>query len=257
MTERRARIERFFFDGIDGFEPVLAPSHYTLESGGRIRNAQTAPAALTRFYQFHLKREGSRLLVVPGLLENLAYGALFNAAESTALGAEFRQFFISQVQTLAIHDVNGFFDRIPDKYLPGESNPDVNPQAFVSGANFSRGAGTTDGKAFNDAIAAELKRVGSAISVDDLMVRVDISQCHGCHVGGPPLGDGLTFPPAFIGTHIDETPDSTGPSPAFKISTALRNVFAPNRARILSEFLAGKPLPMHSNGTIGGGRTSD
>ena len=44
----------------------------------------------------------------------------------------------------------------------------------------------------------------------------------------------------------------------FAISPALRDVFAPNRAKILSDFLAGKPLPVHSNGTtIGGGRASD
>ena len=44
---------------------------------------------------------------------------------------------------------------------------------------------------------------------------------------------------------------------AFTISPALRMFFAPNRATILTDYLTGKPLPAHSNGTLGGRRTSE
>src|SRR5262245_8311069 len=258
VAERRARLERFFFDGIDGFEPVLMASHLTIESGGRMRNAQNSPTALTRFYQFHLKKDGTRLLVVPGLLQDLAYGSLFNATANTALGPEFRQFFISQVATLAIKDVNGFYDRIPEKYLIAESHPEDSPLAFDSGGALNQGLSSTEGKAFNDALLAEIQRAGSNMTVNELMVRVDLMQCQGCHLGGPPIGDGLIFPRAFGGTHGDETQETVNNVTGFKISDGLRDVFAPNRARILSDFLSGKPLPVHSNGTtIGGGRTSD
>ena len=44
---------------------------------------------------------------------------------------------------------------------------------------------------------------------------------------------------------------------AFTISPALRMFFAPNRATIFTDYLTGKPLPAHSNGTLGGRRTSE
>ena len=190
-SERGARIEHFFFDGIDGFAPVLKPEHFA--GPGRIRTLQTAPTAQTRFYQFHLRKDGARLLVVPGLLENLPYGALYNANASTALGAEFRQFFISQVATLAIRDVNGFYDEIPDKYLMVESSPDPGFPQFASDAAFNQARTTPDGKAFGDAITAELLRVGSSLKLPDLLVRADIQNCHGCHLGRVPVGERVDF----------------------------------------------------------------
>jgi hypothetical protein len=250
--ERRARIEKFFFDGIDGFDPVLTPGRFA-PGLGRIRTAQNAPQMITRFYQFHLQQNGARLLVVPGLLENLPYGPLYSAAAAQPLGPEFRQFFLSQIQTLAIRDVNGFFDEIPDKYLIHESVPDNTPIAFASDASFNQGLSTPEGQAFKAAVVAELQRVGSTISVNDLLTRADLQNCQGCHLGGVAVGEGLTFPFADGGTHVDERMVNGN----FAISPALRDVFAPNRAKVLTDFLSGKPLPVHTSGTIGGGRRSD
>ena len=90
------------------------------------------------------------------------------------------------------------------------------------------------------------------------MPRADLQNCQGCHLGGASIGDGITFPIGFAATHIDERQETVAGVTRFKISDALRDVFAPNRAKILSDFLAGKLIPVHSNGgTIGGGRTSD
>src|SRR5258707_161908 len=44
MTERRARMEHFFYDGIDGFVPVLRPAHFVVGTG-RIRTSQRQPGA--------------------------------------------------------------------------------------------------------------------------------------------------------------------------------------------------------------------
>ena len=247
IAERRTRVERFFFDGIDGFEPVLMPSHFT-RATGRIRTAQLAGARrITRFYQFHLQTQGSRLLVVPGLLENTAFGPLFNAGLPSELGADFRQFFVSQVATLAVKDVNGFFDQIPEKFLIVESDPDDNMLAFISDGNFNNGLSSADGKAFRDAISGEISRTGNSLDVGQLLVRTDLQNCEGCHLGGVPIGDGMVFPPALSGTHIDETQQTINAVTRFAISPALRDVFAPNRARILMDFLRGRPLPRHSN----------
>jgi hypothetical protein len=249
MSERRARLEHFFFDGIDGFAPVLRAAHF-VTGAGRIRTLQAqpnAPGGIGRFYQFQLQQDESRLLVVPGLLENLPYGSLYNAASNQPLGAEYRQFFISQIATLAIRDVNGFFDRISEKYLLHESHPEDQPLAFASDVAFNAGANTPDGQAFRAAITAELQRIGSTITINDLLTRADLQNCHGCHVGGPPVGEGVTFPPGIAATHIDERQTTVNGVTRFTISPALRDVFAPNRAKILGDFLGGRPLPVHSN----------
>ena len=49
------------------------------------------------------------------------------------------------------------------------------------------------------------------------------------------------------GTHIDEMIETVDGVARYTISPALRDVFAPNRAKILRDFLAGRPLPQHSN----------
>jgi hypothetical protein len=101
-----------------------------------------------------------------------------------------------------------------------------------------------DSEKFRAQIDAELKRIGSTLTVNDLMTRADLQNCHGCHLGNVPVGEGVVFPPSFAGTHVDErrTPNGT-----FMISPALRDVFAPNRVKILTDFLAGRPMPVHSN----------
>jgi hypothetical protein len=253
ISERRTRIEHFFFDGIPGFEPVLQPSHFTAESGGGIRTFQaTTPSVFAQFFQFHLQQQPSGLLMVPGTLEDATSPLLFNGGLTTPLGDEFRQFFISQVATLAINDVNGFYDRIPDKYLMGETSND-SPQSGMI-----QGAASPGGQAFKGAITAELQRIGSNLTSNDVILRATMLNCLGCHGSGINIGGGIVFPPAQAATHITESLETVGGVARHVISPALRDVYAPNRARILTDFLAGKPLPVHSNGTtIGGGRTSD
>ena len=253
MAERRARVEKFFFEGLDGFAPVLRPEHFTVESGGGIRTKHQNGGA-PRFYQFHLRKDGTRLLVEPGLLETMPYGPLYDASAQTALGAEFRAFFVSQVATLAIRDVNGFFLRMPNKYLMTESHPeDTQLPAFNSGAHFNRGLSTAEGRAFSDAIAAELKRIGSPLTPAQVVIRADGQHCHGCHLDGLPngtpisIGDGVFFPQAFLGSHVADFTGVSDGVTGFTMSPALINVFGPNRAKILRDFLATGTLPAHSN----------
>ena len=92
-----------------------------------------------------------------------------------------------------------------------------------------------------------------------MLNRVGIQNCHGCHTGNVSIGGGITFPVGYFGAHVDEQLQLQEDGvQRFLYSQAVRRTFAPNRVRILTDFLLGKPLPVHSNGgTIGGGRTSD
>jgi hypothetical protein len=210
-----------------------------------------------RFYQFNLQRNGARLLVVPGLLPDIAYAQLVNATLSDPRGVEFRQLFISQVAALATRgDFNAFFEHIPDKFLLHESNARDDFRTWDLDDGITPVQNTPEEKAFMDAVTAELQRVGSGLTARNILTRHDLLDCHGCHFGPVSIsaGDGVAFPPALSNnTHIDE--GNTGGQ--FQISPGLRTGFAPARAKILRDFLLGNPLPVHSNGTLGGGRASD
>jgi hypothetical protein len=273
MSERRARLEQFFFDGIPGFEPVVHPNHYTLASGGGIRTRENLQGLTkvngTRFYQFRVEKQcpsGSSctLRLMPDLLENVPSGLLFRAdAFGEPKVGPFHDEFIAQVKTLAINDVNQFHMNVRAQSLLVESNPDDDP--FSLGYSFwFRGAARDDGGKFRAQVDAELKRIGSDLTPENIVARAETQACHGCHApsgtidvpSGIPgasvsLGGGVVFPAAVPGFgHVDDltmTDGDGGPSSRFQISPAMKDVFIPNRMRILREFLLHGRPPEHSN----------
>jgi hypothetical protein len=274
MSERRARLEQFFFDGIPGFEPVVHPDHYTLASGGGIRTRENLQGLTkvngTRFYQFRVEKQcpspsSCTLRLVPDLLENTPFGRLFTADGfgDPRVGV-FHNDFIAQVKTLAINDVNQFHMNVQPASLIVESDPDGDP--FSLGYSFwFRFAARDDGGKFRGQVDAELKRIGSNLTPENIVARAETQACHGCHApsgtidapsgssSAPPvdLGGGVIFPAAVPGFgQIDDltlVAGEGGPASRFQISPAMNNVFIPNRMRILREFLrSGKP-PERSN----------
>lgn len=260
MSERRARIERFFFNGIDGFDPVVDPTHYAGTGSGRVRTLQGTPSsgdASLRFYQFRLGSEcaGSncRLMMLPDTLENQTNGMLFDGNNTSELARRFRDDFVKQVATLAIRDVNLYSMELPREYLMHESDPGGTQPAFIYDGPFSRSVTTADGAAFNERITAELTRIGSTLKPVVLINRAETQTCVGCHALRGDLGEGVVFPPSLSGAQqITEEAQQmiageAGPATRYGISPAIRDVFVPHRMEILRAFLqSGKP-PVHSN----------
>jgi hypothetical protein len=274
MSERRARLEQFFFDGIPGFEPVVHPNHYTLASGGGIRTRENLQGRTnlngTRFYQFRVEKQcpsaaSCTLRLVPDLLENVPWGPLFSGDGfgDKRVGA-FHDDLIAQVKTLAINDVNQFHMNVRPQFLLVESNPDDDPYSLSYSFRFHY-SDRNDGGKFRAQIDAELKRIGSNLTAENIVARAETQACHGCHApsgsfdvpagssSAPPvdLGGGVVFPAAVPNFgHIDDltmVAGEGGPASRFQISPAMKDVFIPNRMRILREFLlSGKP-PEHSN----------
>src|SRR5437773_9907128 len=107
ISERRARLDRFFFTGLDGFDPVFDPDHYSAASGGGIRTMHNSNAPLgNRFYQFRLAKRGDQLIAEPDVLENMPLGRFFDAAYDTPTAKRFRDAFVANVRNLAIQDEN-------------------------------------------------------------------------------------------------------------------------------------------------------
>jgi hypothetical protein len=258
MSERRARLEHFFFDGIDGFKPVVHPDHYTLASGGGIRTRENSagPVRGPRMYQFRVEKQcppgaACTLRLVPDVLENFPYGPMLDATVDTAVARAFRANFIEQVQTLAINDINQYRMNVPREFLLGESDPIDDPVAFLYATSFHNGQSSDAGKAFRAQIDAELKRIGSTLTPENIVARAETQTCIGCHFVFGPVGGGLDFPPPL--SPFEQVQDLSvvdgegGPASRFQISPAMNDVFIPNRMRILRQFLeTGKP-PEHSN----------
>jgi hypothetical protein len=239
-NERRTRIEQFFFDGIPGFAPLIKAEHFT--NGGRVRNKHVTfvPQPAARFYQFVIEKRCSndacRLLMVPDVVENAPYPSLYNASLDTPFGAQFRDEFIRQIPTLAIKDIN-YYVNFPKQYLVGETSPPDSSQ-FGNAPPFVTSLTSAAGQSFEARIQQELTRIGSTLTPREVVLRADTQDCFGCHNLGADAGDGIHFPASLLNTHITIS----------AISPALRDVFAPNRARVLHDFLAfGTPPPVHVN----------
>jgi len=256
-VERRVRLEKFFFDGLPGFEGAIRAAHYSQASGGGIRTRQTnlPPTSRWRGYQFHVEQQcGSgapcALRMTPDVLENLPFGPMFDANVDTPAARAFREHFLTQISTLAINDLNQYRMNIDRQYLLGESDPLEDVRAFNYQVPFNNSQSTDAGKAFRAQIDAELKRIGSTLTPENIVARAETQTCAGCHFVPQSVGGNLIFPGALDASHVLNNVRITGDDGAesrWATSGAMDNVFIPNRMRILRDFLQSGRPPEHSN----------
>ena len=259
ISERRARLDAFFFTGIDGFEPVFHPDHYSAASGGGIRTMHNSNMPLrNRFYQFRLAKRGDQLIAEPDVLDNMPMGRFFDATYDTPVAKRFRDAFVANVRNLAIGDENLFFMNIPREFLLGESNPGESELDVVFEIPFIGSQFTLEGIEFSARISTELRKAGSRLSPTDVVTRANQLSCTGCHFFRGNIGEGNGSAPIGVEFYQQISESFTEPGeagPRFAISRTMRDVFIPHRMEILSNFLKSGTPPVHSNATIGGGRT--
>jgi hypothetical protein len=249
ISERQSRLDAFFFRGIDGFDPVIDPDHFTAASGGGIRTMHNANAPLgNRFYQFRLAKRGDQLIAVPDVLQNQPYGRFFDATYDTETARRFRDAFIANVGNLAIPDQNLFFMNIPRDFLLVESNPGESELDVVFEIPFLASQLTSEGRAFSNRISTELRKSGSRLSPTDIVKRANELSCTGCHFFRGNVGDFEFY------QQISESIIETGEAgPRFAISRTMRDVFVPHRMEVLTNFLKSGTAPPGTAATIGGG----
>jgi hypothetical protein len=249
ISERRAKLDAFFFNGIDGFGPVIDPDHFTAVSGGGIRTMHNAKAPLgNRFYQFRLAKRGDQLIAVPDVLQNMPYGRFFDATYDTETARRFRDAFIANVGSLAIPDDNLAFMNIPRDFLLVESNPGESEIDVVFEIPFLASQLSTEGRAFSTRISAELRRSGSRLSPTDVVKRANQLSCAGCHFFRGNVGNTEFY------QQISESIIEAGEAgPRFAISKTMRDAFVPHRMEVLSNFLKSGTPPPGTSATIGGG----
>jgi hypothetical protein len=258
MDERRAQLDKFFFQGLDGFVPVVDAPNFA-EPGG-IRTLQQSADASTnlsvRFYQFRIAKQcgsaGCTLRFTPDVLENMPFGLLFDGANTSAQARALRAEFVRHVQTLAIEDLNLMSMKLPRDYLMAESDPLGNGAVMFFEQAFNNGKTTPDGIAFQASIQSELDRAGSKLTPNNVMTRAEELNCSGCHGfnGAVPFGGNVKLVIGFQGNQMiseDIFADGeAGPSTRYGIDPIIEKQFIPHRMQILTDFLRSGTPPVHS-----------
>jgi hypothetical protein len=258
MDERRAQLEKFFFQGLEGFAPVVDADNFA--NPGGIRTLQQSADGITnitvRFYQFRMAKQcssaGCTLRFTPDVLENQPFGLLFDGSNTSAQARALRAEFVQHVRTLAIEDLNLMSMRIPKEYLMTESNP-INDGSvmFFEGA-FDRGKTTPEGIAFVANIQSELDRAGSKLTPNNVIVRAEELSCSGCHGfnGAVAFGGNVRLVVGFQGNQMiseDIFADGeAGPATRFGVDPIIEKQFIPSRMQILTNFLRNGTPPVHS-----------
>jgi hypothetical protein len=255
---RAARLHDFYFQGLPHFGPVISINN----SGGfgsvrqgqvRVNQFVQAPWELHEFKL--LRTTPTALKVVPSTVKVNPFGDLFRDGGSNPQTAAFQAFFPSQVQKLALNDINRFDMFVNSQFNAGESNVNAT-------GNYSSLFSATS--AFAGAIQAELTRIGSTLTPANIVARAQALSCAGCHQlsNGADLGGGLIWPASAAFVHSTEFQE-TGPDGArFRISPALTDVFLPNRSNIMRSFLSRTRCTPGSTRCdfacgFGGGQSSD
>lgn len=230
---RRQRLERFLFDGLPHFRPVL--DRHSFEMSGRIRTSEIGHGR-PRFRQFELRHVctsacAPTLTSVP--LDNMPNGALFDEARPASERDEaFRREFLRHVASLSIPNVNRYFMNVDRAY--SVSDVEALVPVFNYRLPFRRSLRTGSGREFRERITEELQKAGSALTPEDIIDRAETMNCAGCHGKPGPVGGGVVFPNAFeSGEHIaDESMIESA-----HLSPALNDVFLPYRIELLMNYM--------------------
>ena len=219
------RLEYFYFNGLPGFNPVIHPNQFGLQgrggyggvNGGQIRTNMFVTGKIWQLREFRLmqacRHRRCELQFEPVTVKNNPFPALFNplAVDPDPRGEEFRDFFSSQVESLANDDINAISMQDDDRFNAGQSTSQNLVDDYLSHAIFGLANGPND---FTRAIRTELVRIGRDTDVTplDIVVRAETQSCAGCHMltrRVPLSGDGTAGPvwpdvrpDGFV--HVDE-----------------------------------------------------
>jgi hypothetical protein len=255
--ERRADLlERFYFEGVKGMEPVVHVDHFGGNPGGfgQIRSNQFLNAITAQLgwslREFKLLKDcdGRRctsLIMVPGPDKVNPFGPLFSSMSTRSAAVAFQEFFPVQVAALAANDLTGIDFDPPDEFNTGQSQASIN---FTRENDylFQFEADTkADVNSFRHDIEKALAAIGSSLTANQIVLRAQALSCAGCHAlnNNVEVGGGLIWPTSLGFTHVSEREiEEADGVTRFKISPALVDVFLPKRQQILEDFLTDKPI---------------
>ena len=247
---RRARALRtFYLEGFPsrGIEPVIQASHFGPGSG-QIRTNQFMNGPEPQNWQlreFKLARlcqtdhGPCHLQFVPVTVKGNPFGELFGSNSSDPRATRFKRHYLTQVENLAIEDVNQFFAAVPDRFNAGQSSS--------QGIENDYSVHLAQSPRFERALDRRLRRLGISLTPEHLARRSTAISCAGCHqlsnnAPNNQLGGRIVWPASLGFVHVSEQQtQSIDGDEHFLISPALENVFIPHREAAFERYLDGLP----------------
>lgn len=232
-------LERFYFRGLSGAQPVVHINHYGRNGRGQVRTnqfMQSGGGFVWTLREFKLVDGGAGTgwLLDPSPDAVNPWGGLFSPESTHAQTDAFARFLPTQLNNLSASDLNGITMVVPDQFNSGQSHASGSTDtSYLVQFGSDESALRT---ALQDAIAA----AGLSLTVEQVVSRAQTQTCAGCHElsAGADLGDGLTWPASAGFTHVNELAiENVEGLDRFDISPALKEVFLPGRKRILEDFL--------------------
>lgn len=259
-ASRAAKLEKFYFSGLPGFEPAVKAQHYGLATlanaarrKGQVRTNLFVNSVEWQLREFQLLKQcptaSSCTLSFQHVMDKTnPANELFTGTHANA--PAFQSAFLGQIPALSassaatIAMANGEkFDEFESVSQPGAT--DTVYSLFTQ-------------PSFRAAITAALP-LGSPLNETHILRRATTQTCAGCHRLSTgiqaQLGDGVVWPQSLDFVHVNETS---------QLSDALLTSFLPHRATVLSQFLQAQctgpslcPFAATDDGhNIGGGPTS-
>ncbi|MEZ0391071.1 MAG: hypothetical protein ACAH59_02570 [Pseudobdellovibrionaceae bacterium] len=264
LLKRAKQLENFYYLGLAPFKPVVHIGNYgeNPQSDGQIRTNQfmqprsefTSGVWTLREYKLRVTK-GLSAVIQPATVKTNPFGPLFQSGNLHPLAAEFQDYFLTQVRSLATTDFS-FNYVVPDRFNTGQS------QANGAENNYVTQLGG-DSSPFGQRIQEELDRLGSPLTPTEIVSRAQSQSCAGCHrLNSNPgfseaqraLGGGLVFSTSLDFTHSGErAKEFVNGQEAWVISKVLTEMLLPARKKIMVDFLEDKlKHPNNPNSPING-----
>jgi len=265
LNVRRTKLEQFYFNGYQEFDPIVHFSNFgdNAYGVGQVRTNQFVQPSSPRIWslrEYKLKTicvgAACSGRFVPVTNKVNPFGPLFDANSPWATAAGFRNDFLTQVPRLAATSLDGIGMNNSDSFNTGQSQANGTTESnYVT--NFGTGP-----NAFRSAIQSALDAIPSALTPDDVVARAQAMSCAGCHrlSNNQNLGGGLTWPASLGFSHVSERDvdlEVVGGVTRYQISPALIANFLPHRKQLAEDFLNNVPRPAHPPDDPIGGRWTD
>ncbi|SFE31228.1 hypothetical protein SAMN05428977_101226 [Nitrosomonas sp. Nm166] len=243
-TQTVTELEKFYYQGISGVQPVVKAENYGLPLGQLRVNLFKTPDpgqikwSLREFLVSFDENDG-RAIFKPEPVDDSPIAALFRATTSLPDGfnetdqSEFHDSFLGQSLCNLVNP-----DRINSNASAADVingiragyDPKFNDFESISQDEDDNPAADTDAQLL-DQVQARLASLPdlTGVSPDQLMNRAGTMTCGGCHQfsAGKNLGNGATWPASLRFVHINE---------AGELSPLLTEVFIPKRIQIAQQF---------------------
>ena len=248
-VERAKRLEKLFYTGLPGYEPVVRVDHYAAKTtggysggSGQIRTNQflQQPWMLKELkLALDCTTAPCRLEPVPIPVKVNPDGNLW-IESTTGLANNFQQnVVLPQVGALAVNDINKFSYQVPLQFDAARSQPQSPGLADHYFESYTNVPGVPGG--FRSALVTAAAATSPAVTDKQLVNRALAMSCAGCHqpssfglLAANSIGPGMSWPDSAAFVHVRA--EASGGVHA--LSAALTTTFLPARAQNLASMLS-------------------